>query len=296
MRTNPQLRATLVLVMGVISLGFSGIFVSWANAPGAVTGFYRMGSAALVLSPLFVRRLRAVGRLPRREAALAVAGGLFFGADMIFWNSGILISGAANPTLMGNTSPLWVGLGAYFFFRERQNRTFWAGVALAMTGAAIILGRDALNNVGMGTLFGLLAGMFYGGYFLVMEASRRQLDALTSFWLALVSGSLLLLLVSLLLGQPLTGYSRFTYLNFVALGLVVQAFGQLALNYALGYLPASIVSPTALGQPVLTAVLAIPLLGQPLHLWQVVGGVIVLSGALMVHRSRFVTTNSGRNE
>jgi drug/metabolite transporter (DMT)-like permease len=54
----------------------------------------------------------------------------------------------------------------------------------------------------------------------------------------------------------------------------------------LGYLPASIVSPTLLLQPVLTGLLAIPILGQALSLAQIVGGAAVLLGVYIVHRSR----------
>jgi hypothetical protein len=44
----------LALGCGIICLGFSGIFVSWANTPGTVTGFYRMGIAAVILAiPFF---------------------------------------------------------------------------------------------------------------------------------------------------------------------------------------------------------------------------------------------------
>ncbi|MBM4465013.1 MAG: DMT family transporter [Chloroflexi bacterium] len=57
--------------------------------------------------------------------------------------------------------------------------------------------------------------------------------------------------------------------GFLAMGLVPQVFGYLALNHALGYLPASIVAPIMLGQPVVTAILAGPLLGEALSLWQV---------------------------
>ncbi len=283
---TPTARAYLALLMGVISLGFSGIFVKWANAPGAVTGFYRMAVAALVLAPLFWRRLPRYRPIPRREISIALLGGFFFAGDLIFWNTGILISGATNPTLMGNTAPLWVGLGALLFFREKLNRQFWLGLLLAFGGAAVILGLDALGNVGLGTFYGLLAGIFYGGYYLVTQRSRQKLDALTAFWFSAVSTSLFLLLAALVLRQPLTGYSSTTYLNFLALALVVQAGGQLAINYALGYLPASLVSPTMLGQPVLTAVFAIPLLGEALSFWQIVGGLAVIAGVYTVHRSR----------
>jgi drug/metabolite transporter (DMT)-like permease len=101
-----------------------------------------------------------------------------------------------------------------------------------------------------------------------------------------VSSALGLLAVSLALRQPLTGYSAFTYLNFLALAVVTQLFGHLSINYALGYLPASIVAPTLLGQPVVTALLAGPLLGERLSAWQVLGGALVLVGVYTVHRSR----------
>ncbi len=282
----PQLRAYIAMSLGVIGMGLSGIFVSWANAPGAVTGFYRMAIAVLLLFPLFLRQRRRQANIPWRETAVALTAGLLFAGDMIFWNTGVLISGPTNPTLMGNTAPLWVGLGALFFFREKLNRTFWLGLVLAVVGAAVILGLDALSDVGLGTFYGLLAGIFYAGYYLVTQRSRAKLDALTTFWLSAASSTLFLLLAALLLQQPLTGYPTTTYWNFLALAIVVQAGGQLAINFALGYLPATIVSPTMLAQPILTALFAIPLLGESLSFWQVMGGLTVLSGVYTVHRSR----------
>jgi hypothetical protein len=43
--------------------------------------------------------------MPRRKMVIAFVGGLFSAGDVFFWNTGILISGAANPTLLGNTAP-----------------------------------------------------------------------------------------------------------------------------------------------------------------------------------------------
>jgi drug/metabolite transporter (DMT)-like permease len=283
-----SLRATLALVFGLLCLGFSAIFVSWANAPGATTGFYRMAVPVLVLAPLFVRRLRSHTSLPRREFLIAVAGGLFFAGDLLFWNTGVLIGGATNPTLLGNTAPIWVALGALLFFRERLSPAFWVGLLIAVAGAVIILGVDVDRGpaAGLGTLFGLAAGFFYGAYFLVTQRSRQRLDALTNFWLGAAGATLVLLAGAFLLRQPLTGYSSTTYLNFLALGLVVQVGGQFAFSYALGYLPASIVSPVGLGQPVVTALLAWPLLGERVTPVQALGGLAVLAGVYIVHHSR----------
>ncbi|HCB01527.1 MAG TPA: hypothetical protein DEP19_04015, partial [Anaerolineae bacterium] len=64
-----------------------------------------------------------------------------------------------------------------------------------------------------------------------------------------------------------------------------QMIGYLAISYALGHLPASIVSPTLVGQPILTAILAIPLLGEIPTLTQWLGGAIALLGIYIVNIS-----------
>jgi drug/metabolite transporter (DMT)-like permease len=83
------------------------------------------------------------------------------------------------------------------------------------------------------------------------------------------------------------------------MGLISQVIGYLAINYALGHLPASLVAPTMLGQPVMTALLALPLLGERLTQGQVLGGVAVLAGVYIVHRSpelRFRPESTSRLE
>jgi drug/metabolite transporter (DMT)-like permease len=278
----------LTLGVGVLALSASAILVRSANAPGTVTSFYRMAVAVVLLAGPFYQRVKATRNLPRSGLYAAVLGGLFLAGDLALWTTGVVLSGATNPTLLANTAPLWVGLGARVFFRERLNRAFWIGLLFAIAGAVAILGLDSLRaaSFGLGTLLGLSAAVFYGSYFLITQRGRESLDSLTYFWPAAASSTLALFALNLAFRQPLIGYSTSTYLNFVAQGLVVQVLGYLAMNYALGYLPASLVAPTMLGQPVMTAILAGPLLGEALSLWQLLGGTAVLIGVYTVHRSR----------
>lgn len=279
-------RAYWALGIGILFISFSAIFVRWANAPAAVTGFYRMAIATIVLAWPFILHVRRRGTLPWREILIAMVAGVFFGSDLIFWNTGIIMSGAATPTLLANTAPIWVGLGAMFIFHEHLNRTFWFGLGLAMVGAASILGADLSGDVGIGALFGLVAAVFYAGYMLVMQRSRQQLDALPAFWLAGVSATALLLLTARIRNESLTGYPPITWLNFLAMGLLTQVVGQFLVSYSLGALPASLVSPTLLAQPALTAVLAIPLLGEIPTSLHIVGAVALITGVYLVHRGR----------
>lgn len=281
--------AYAALACGVGIIGFSAILIRVAEAPGMVAAFYRVGIGALVLTGPFLYAVRT-GRckLPRQGVTMAVVGGLFFGLDVGLWATGVSISAAANPTLLANTAPVWVGLGAALIFRERQSRTFWFGLALALVGAMIVLGQDLsqASNFGLGSAFGLLAGIFYGAFALAAQQGRQFLNTLAYLYLFTLSAAVLLLGINLVLGYPLTGYPPPTWWAFLGLGAGTHVVGWLLINYVQGYLPASLVSPSLLAQPVITAVLARVLLAEAFTLWQVVGAGVVLTGIYTVHRSR----------
>jgi drug/metabolite transporter (DMT)-like permease len=285
-RTHRPLLPYLALTFGLLGLGFTAILVKWANAPGAVNGFYRMAIAATALAAPCLIKARRSAPLSRRHLRFAALAGFFFASDLVCWNTALLITSAANATLLGNTSPLWVGLGAWLLFRQRLRPAFWVGLGVAMGGAAIVLGADLLVHprLGVGDGLSLLSGLFYGFFFLATERARDRLPSLVSWWVSAMVSAAVLLVYAVVLRQPLTGYSTATYVDFAALALLAQVGAYLSISYALGHLPASIVAPTLLGQPVLTAILAVPLLGQALSAPQIGGGVIVLAGVWLVHR------------
>ena len=289
MTTKRPLLPYLALVAGIICLSFSAMFGKWANAPGPVIGFYRIGLATVILLPVFLyRREKYPLKLPWAILVFPILGGLFTAFDHGTWNSSLRFTSAANATLLGNTAPLWVALISWLVFRQRLRGLFWLGLAFALGGAVTVLGSDFIRHptIGLGDLLAMAAGVFYAGYFLVTERGRQKLDTLSYVWLVDLVASVALLLISLGLKMPLTGYPTQSYLAFLGAALVSQVGGYLSISYALGHLPASVVSPTLIGQPVVTAILAIPLLGEGLRTEQWLGGLVVLAGIYLVHRSR----------
>lgn len=288
---SPGLRVALpylALLAGVLAMGMSAIFVKWANAPGPVNGFYRMVIAIAIFALPVSRQIKRDAPFSPRHLWLAALGGLFFALDLAFWNTSILITSAANATLLGNTSVMWVSLGAVVLFKERLRPAFWGGLLLALFGIAIIFGQDYLIHptLSWGDLLAIIAGFFYGMFFLAAERARDKLSSFVAWWVSSAVSALTLLAVSLALGMSLTGYPMTMWLNVIGLALVTQVLGLLSVNYALGHLPASIVSPSLLGQPLVTAIIAVPLLGQSLGAVQIVGGLLALVGILIVHRSK----------
>jgi drug/metabolite transporter (DMT)-like permease len=277
------------LAFSVTLLGLSAIFVRLSGAPGVIAGFYRLFIASLLVAGPFLHKRRSAAQpLNRHGAWIAVLAGLLFALDLALWSAGIVMSGATNPTLMANTAAVWVGLASWLLWGERQPPAFWAGLLLATSGAMLVLGQDWSRalHFGLGTLLGLGAAFFYGAYYLVAPLGRARLDTLSFFWISTSSATVVLLVAALFLGQPLFGYSAFAWLNFLAMGLLVQIGAWLIINYVQGHLPASIVSTTLLGQPVMTAIFAALLLNESFSTLQIVGGGLTMAGIFIVHRSR----------
>ncbi len=277
----------LALAIGILALSFSAMFVRWADAPGPITGFYRIFFAALLLTPFSASRCAKNCRVNKTNVIFPILGGLFTACDLTSWNSSLSYTTAANATLLGNTAPLWVALVALLVFREKLKKGFWLGLALTLSGAAMMVGNDLFFQlkIGIGDLLATAAGVFYAGYYLATQRGRQHLDPITYIWLVTISASVGLLVINLALGNPLTGYAAQSWLIFLATALVSQIIGYVAVSYALGHLPASVVAPTMIGQPVMTTILAIPLLKEIPKPIQLLGGVAVLAGIYLVHQS-----------
>ncbi len=276
--------AYLAVAVGVLCIGFSAIFVKLAGVSGPASAFYRVLISSIVVVPWwFIRR----SSLPaRRDLFLTLAGGIFFALDLALWNTSLLLTSAATATLLANNAPLWVGLGAVFLFRERLPFYYWLGLAISLGGMTVLVGGGAWRQFqwNTGDLLAIVASGFYAAYILTTQQARIRLDTLTFMTISAVSSVLVLLGLSLLLGTPLTGYTSRTWAALIGLGLISQLGGWLAINYALGHLRAAPVAVSLLAQAVVTALLAIPLLGEGLSVHQIVGGVLVLSGIYFVNR------------
>jgi drug/metabolite transporter (DMT)-like permease len=281
----------IALVIGISALSLSAMFVRWAEAPGPVTGFYRLLISTILFTPLFIRQQNLLEPIDNKYLIFPLFAGIFTAFDFAFWNSSLKFTTAANATLLGNTSPLWVALFALFIFREKLRSVFWLGLIIALTGAVLVMGSDFLRHptIGIGDLMACTAAVFYASYQLTTQRGRKHIDPFRYIWLVGISATIGMFVMNLVLGNSFTGYPVQTWIIFFVTAVVSQMIGYLAISYALGHLPASVVSPTLIGQPILTAILAIPMLGEIPNPIQWIGGAIALAGIYMVNQSHLQT-------
>jgi drug/metabolite transporter (DMT)-like permease len=279
--------AYLALVGAVAGIAWSAILVRWAGIPGAASAFYRVLVAGALLLPL--RAVRgARGRVTPRATAVAFAGGVFFALDIALWNTAVMYTGAAIASILGNNTPVFVGILSWLVLARRPRASFWLGLSLAFAGClTIMLGPAHAGSAPITTYGNLLAiggSFFFAAYLVTTERVRREMDTLTFNTVAIAGSIVTMLLTCVLLHLPLAGYSARTWMALLTLGLVSQFAAYYALVYALGHLPATITSVGLLAQVPCTAFLAWLLLGEPLTPLQIAGGGIVLVGIYVVNR------------
>jgi len=158
---------------------------------------------------------------------------------------------------------------------------------LALAGAMLIMGSDFLLHprLGIGDLMASTAAIFYASYMLSTQRGRQHIDPVRYTWLVGLSASAAMIFINLILGNSFFGYDAMTWLIFLVTAIVSQTIGYISVSYALGHLPARVVSPTLIGQPIMTAILAIPRLSEVPTLIQILGGIVALAGIYIVNQS-----------
>ena len=268
-------------------IGMSAITFEAATAPGPVTAFYRMVFALLAMLPIILV-YRGFYKQNFYSILIAVCAGIFFAGDFWFWSSGIDISGPTIPTLMTNTAPVWVAIGAMLFFRERLTRLYWLGLLISITGSFIVLRSEILEaeTIFWGSSLGLISAICYASYQLLAQKSRVVMSALCFLTYSTFGGLVTLGLANVLVGNRFSGFDEFTWVMFLVQGVIIQAGGWYILNYVQGIVSATILSVVLLGQPVVTAIASYFIFNENFTVWHILGGIALLIGLSLVLTSK----------
>jgi len=281
---NPALGALLV---GASCIALSPIFVRLSEAGPTATAFWRVALAVPALWILVFFRNHPASGNPSRKTFLLFAAGLAFAGDLAFWHTSIKLTSVANSTLLANLASIFVTLAAWIFLRQRPSALFLAGLAAALAGVAMLVQTSLqFSSTGLlGDALGVVTAMFYAAYILAVKGLRDRGE--TALRLMAVTSTLtafILFPVALASGEQMLPHSAYGWAILLGLALISHAAGQGLIAYALAHLPATFSSVGLLLQPVIAAFFAWTLLGEPLVMLQIIGGVVVLAGIYLARR------------
>ncbi|MEE9420339.1 MAG: DMT family transporter [Desulfatiglandaceae bacterium] len=282
MKTKPVLDPRIALIIATISVSFAAIFIKFSGAPSIIIAFYRKAFATLLLLPfLFIYGREALSKISRREVFEIVAAGVALAFHFWFWIESLKHVSVANSVLLVTSHPLLVGILSMRLFGERMGSLQWVGIGIALSGIAMITAGDWKAGVGqelIGDVLALLGMVAFAVYLLAGRRLRQRVPTLVYVVPVYGVSALVLLLIAVVMSTPLIGYPALDWVIFLALAVVCTIGGHTLYNYSLAYVPASLVSVTLLGEPVLSSLFAWLLLSEVPSWFVLPGGILVLTG------------------
>ncbi len=279
----------LVLLIGVIGLGLSGIFVKYTNAPSEIIAFYRLLFTFVLTLPLLLKTKLVDWQVIKTKdiglIALSAMGLCFY---FTTWFISLDYTSVASSTVLVNIHPILVILITYLIWKKGLTPWSLGSVLLTLLGMVILnygdfsLGQEHLK----GNLWAMAGAGFFTLHLFCTAHLRKKLEIVPYTLLLYAFGTIIMLLWVLLSGAALSGYSGQDYLMFLLLALVSTLLGQTLLSWCLKYLPTTLVSLSSLGEPVVAAILAYFLFQEKLNLWQVIGCLLVMGGIALYTRFR----------
>jgi drug/metabolite transporter (DMT)-like permease len=273
------------VLLGILAVGASAIFIRLADAPALGIAFWRCTLGVIALVPL-----AALGRerIPKgRNLWAGVVAGVALGAHFGTWIASLDYTSVAASVVLVSTTPVFVAVAAYLLLGERTSILSFAGIALAIAGTVVIAGggRGAADAAFFGNALALVGAVTMAVYVLIGRSLRTGgVGALSYSIVGYSAAALALLPVALASGAQLWGYSTTTWFWLFVITLGPQLLGHTVLNWALEYVPASIVSGAVLAEPVIAALLAWLVLEEKPGLATLLGGLVVLAGLYLLLR------------
>jgi drug/metabolite transporter (DMT)-like permease len=284
-------RPRLAAVLGAVAIAFSAPLVELADAEPATAALFRCLYAVPVLWLIARVEDRRLGPRPRRARVLAGVAGLLFAVDLVAWHHAIDDVGSGLATVLGNLQVAFVPLVAWAVLREHPTARVLRTLPLVMAGIVLLSGVLEDGAYGddpvRGVLFGLLTGVSYAGFLLVLRAGsndlRRVAGPLSDATLVAALGALA---IGAVVGEIDAVPSWPSHGWLALLALTSQVLGWLLITSSLPRLPAAISSLLLTVQPLGSLVLGVLLFTERPSALQLAGVALVLTGLVAVARSR----------
>lgn len=290
------------MIAGAVAIATAAIFMRLSEVTPTSAAFWRVSLALpLLLTWLLIdtKSLSQIKTSPKSTLLICAAlVGFWFSADLYLWHWSVEKTTVANATFLANMATLFTALAGFLFFGQRYSRTFLAGLALAVAGAAALVGQNTSINPDylMGDLLGVATAVAYAGYIICAARVRGSLTTPVVMFGSALATALFLLPIALTEEGAFIPQSLEGWLPLLGLAWLTHVLGQSLIIYGLAHVPAALGAISLLIQPVISAILAWWLFAEALGLGHMVGAGLILTGIMFARRGAQTDTLKAKKE
>jgi drug/metabolite transporter (DMT)-like permease len=290
---------SIILIVTVWGSASAVTKVAVESIPPYVFAFLRNGVAAACLIPYYIIRKRK-GLIqnpdpPMKKIVLMGLTGitLFY----LFFNLALYYTTASAGALIQGFIPVSIILLSIIFLKERLRKIQVAGVACSVIGVLMIgfVGEffGARNAILGNTL--MIFAVLAWGFYTIISKSLEQYDAVQLTTLSTTIGTLVLIpavAIELWRAPHFPHISLQAWFAVLYLGIFSSAICYILYNRVLKILSGVQVGNFMNFDPVIGAAIAIIFLNEKITVWQIAGGLLVLTGVALTSRKQKSAVNS----
>lgn len=257
---------------------------------------YRMIMSGLIILIALLFLKPQLLKLDASQWQLVIVYGLLLAVFDACWTISVYLNGAAVGTVLVYTSAAFTAVIAIYLFNEPMNWIKAIVVFLALAGCVLVSGAhlpSAWVSNALGILTGLVSGLLFSIYSIFgKSAAQRSIPPWTvtsyTFLISAVPLALFNQFVPNLGSFRMGSGTVFPTIDLIGwLVLLALSAGPTVLGYgvyvfSLGKLPISIMNIIATTEPLFTALQSYVWLGERFTLVQVLGGLMIISGVLII--------------
>ena len=298
---TPRPHTVIYVKLTLVALFWGGTFIAGrilaASMSAASAAPGRFAIAALLLAALAWRFEGGLPKLSGRQVVTTFALGAtgIFLYNLCFF-AALARMPAGRTALFVALNPVATAVLLSVVVRERLSAGRWAGIAIALFGALVVISRgqvlraltDLGDTFGGGERFMLCAVLSWAAYTVIGRRALDGLSPLAATTYATLWGLALLIVAQLLGphaggGAPLTWQAAASMLYLGAVGTVVAFVWYSQGIREIGPARAAVFTNLV---PVFGVLLSVALLGEPLSGSMLAGGALVIAGVALTNRAR----------
>ena len=273
---NPLAGVLWMLASGLCFVAMTaGVKHMGPGIPAAQSAFLRY-----LMGLVFVLPMLGVMRRTRLDAATwRMFGwrGLAHTLAVILWFYSMTRIPLAEVSAMGYLNPIYISIGAALFLGERLRLRRVMAILVAILGALVIL-RPGMRELNSGHVAMLGTSLFFAiSYLLAKQLSGKATPAMIVAMMS-VTVTIGLAPFALAVWQPVT-WNQMGWFFMIA---TVATAWHLLMTYALAAAPITVTQPVSALQLVWSVTLGAVFFGEPVDLWVVGGGTMVVAAVVFI--------------
>ena len=281
---NKQARARWMLIASMAIFGTIGLMVRNIPVSSGELALYRAAMATVLIGLYLLVTGQKIpfGKI-KKELPLLLFSGCAMGFNWILLFQAYKYTTVSVATLSYYFAPVIVTLACPILFKEKLGIKQWICFAMSTLGIVLITGIgdiSAGSNHFLGIAFGLGAACLYATVILINKFIR-QVEGIHRTFLQFVAAVMVLLPYVLCTGGiHLEVLSSTGWVYLVLVGVVHSCIAYCLYFSSLKEIPGQKAAILSYIDPLVAVVLSVTVLGEPMGLWQIIGGALILGFTL----------------